>query len=356
MKILFITGVFENDATGAARFAKLIHGSGGEQFTIMSEDTLGGERIIKIDAKPIFYQTKLWQYFRISHFRNELEKYEDEFDVFVFNNPILAYKFDTQKPCFVFVHDEKLIKVRRTFRFDYLRKHILRRIEKRVLESGVNIISNSQHITKRLIENYNVSPKKISLLYQGIDLSNKLRIYKKEMSREVIEILFVKNDYLIGGLPELIEALEILKDYQFKLSIVGTTRLQESDLNKAENCEIDVKGIMNNNEVIELMYNHDILCIPARFEPLGVAVMEGLAVGIPTITTGVGGLPEVTNNGTYIWECQPNNPQSLSEQIKACISSPELRTEKSRNGKKYVHDRFDFNEVVSRFTEILDKK
>jgi len=135
MKILFVTGVFENDATGAARFAKLVYDLGGSSFSIMSEDTLGGDRIIKIAGQPKFYQRKLWQYFRIKLFREQLDRLHDHFDVFVFNNPILAYGFKTSKPCFVFVHDEKLMKVARTFRFDFIRRHLLRRLEKKVLES-----------------------------------------------------------------------------------------------------------------------------------------------------------------------------------------------------------------------------
>ena len=353
MKLLFVTGVFENDATGAARFAKLIYDNGGDDYTIMSEDTQGGDRIIKIKCKPAFYQTKLWQYFRISQFRKQLERHRDAFDVFIFNNPILAYGFKTTKPCFVFVHDEKLIKVKRTFRFDFIRKLILRRLEKKVLESGVHIISNSHHISKRILESYAVDKEKISLLYQGIDLSNKQESHSKELSMDIIKILFVKNDYRIGGLLELNQALLKLKNLRFKLTIIGTSTLTQHELQKADNIDLDILGIKNNHEVVDQMYRHDILCIPARYEPLGVAVMEGLAVGIPTITTGVGGLPEVTDNGKYVWECKPNDAQSIADQILACLSNHEERKNRSVNGKIFAHQRFDFKKVVARLNEIL---
>jgi len=65
-------------------------------------------------------------------------------------------------------------------------------------------------------------------------------------------------------------------------------------------------------------------------------------------------LPEVTDQSEYVWECEPNNPQSITKQIEACISNPELRKEKSQNGKKYIHERFGIKNVVSHLMEILE--
>ncbi|MEM9546466.1 MAG: glycosyltransferase family 4 protein [Bacteroidota bacterium] len=354
MKVLFVTGVFENDANGAARFAKLVYDLGGSNFYIMSEDTLGGDRIIRISGKPKWYQRKLWQYFRIQHFKKELDSRKTDFDVFVFNNPILAYGFNTDKPCYTFVHDEKLMKVIMTFRFDFIRRHILRRFEKKVLESGIHVIANSRHIHHRILETYNVKKKNLSVLYQGIRLDDKFRAYEMDFSKRPIQILFVKNDFELGGLPDLITALGLLKKYQFHLNIVGTSPKVNKKLVRFANVSYSVRGILSNKEVIDLMYESHLLCIPARYEPLGVTIMEGLAVGIPTLTTGVGGLPEVTNDGKYVWECKPNDPRSIADQIEACLTNNDsLREEKSMQGKNFIHQKFDFRNVVSKLKSLL---
>lgn len=356
MKILFITGVFENDATGAARFAKLIHGSENTSFTILSEDTNGGERIIKMNAKPNIWEVKLWQYFRIKHYREKLHTLLDSYDVFVFNNAIMAYGFKTDKPCFVFVHDEKLMQVNPSFRFDYLRKLFLRRIEKKVLESGVRVIANSHHISNRILEAYHVDESAISHLYQGIDLSNKQSVFTNYWKEGIVKIIFVKNDFVIGGLMELVEALSLLTHYSFHLTLVGSSRIPKGVLLARDFINYEVRGIQPNEVVIDDMYDNHILCIPARFEPLGVAVMEGLAVGIPTVTTGVGGLPEVTADGKYIWQGKPFDAKSIALQIEACLRNPDLSKEKSIAGKKHVHAQFGFDRVVDRLLRLIALK
>lgn len=355
MKILFISAVFENDATGASRFAKLIHSESRGSFSILSEDTKGGDRIIQVTETPSFLKSKLWQYFRIPFYTTRIHEHEEEFDAFVFNNAILAYRIKTDKPCFALIHDEKLINLKPSFRFDFIRRIILRRIEKSVTKSGMQIISNSEHISNQLVERYNVNPAHISLLYQGITLTNKKEI-KSIAMEEPIKIIFVKNDYIIGGLPDLLQALDLLSEYRFVVSIIGNKELNQISTSETENVEFRNLGLVSNDEVINHMYSHDILCIPARYEPLGVAVMEGLAVGIPTITTGVGGLPEVTENGKHVWQCEPNNPQSIADQIKLCIENSKLRKQKSESGRLYVHDKFDFKNVESRLMEIISSK
>lgn len=354
MKILFVTAIFNNEANGAARFAKLIYLNGGRNFYIMTEDANPGNRIIPIKAQPKFYERKLWQYFRLRHYRAMLERHRDEFDVFVFNHPSLAYGFETNKPCFVFVHDAKRMKIVKTFRFDYFRKHLMRRIEKKVLESRVQIISNSRHISKRLTESYSIQENRISLLYQGIRMDNKVKNHDRRMDKSKIRILFVKNDYITGGLFDLNAALQSLKGLSFECTIVGTTRLKKVHLQSpASHIDYNILGIQDNDAVVDLMYSHDILCIPSHFEPLGVAVMEGLAVGIPTITTGVGGLAEVTDGGRYIWQCKRSNPLSIAEQILACITNEKERREKTQGGRIYVREKFDFSDVLKRFMRIL---
>jgi len=356
MRILFVTGVFENDATGAARFAKLIHDSENPAFTILSEDTKGGEGILKMSIKPKLFEIKLWQYFRIKYYREKLHTLHDSYDAFVFNNSIMAFGFKTDKPCFVFVHDEKLMRVNPTFRFDYLRKMLLRKIEKKVLESDIHIISNSRHISNRILETYNVKKSSISLLYQGIDLSDKESQFTNYWKGGVVKIMFVKNDFVLGGLLELVDALSLLSDYSFQLTIYGSSRIPNDMLPARDFIDYDIKGIRPNAEVVRSMYDHHLLCIPARVEPLGVAVMEGLAVGIPTVTTDVGGLPEVTNDGKHIWSCKPHDARSIAKQIKACLENLPLSKEKSIAGKRHVHTHFDFDQVVGRLINLISEK
>ena len=356
MRVLFVTAVFENEATGAARFARLVHKYGKDSFTILTEDSEGGEGIILLDISPKWYQRKLWQYFRIKTYRDRIKSMESDYDVFLFNNTLLADGFHTSKPVYVCIHDDKLVYPKPAFKFDYVRRLILGKIERRVLESGKFIIANSKFISKKFSEHFDIKDEDLLTMYQGIELNDDADFQDTLDDQVVIKVLFVKNDYRRGGLIDLYNALMLLNDYQFELHIVGPSDLDSQNFSHAENIESNIHGPISNERVLKLMQDCNLFCLPTKAEPLGVSVMEALAMGLPTVTTGVGGLPEVTDNGNLVWECAPGNKKSIATQIAACINNRQKRLEKSKAREQSITDNFAFEKVFHRLNDIVNSK
>ena len=190
-------------------------------------------------------------------------------------------------------------------------------------------------------------------MYQGIEINNQKKNMDFLGGQSIIKVMFVKNDYHRGGLMDLYDALMLLENYQFDLHVVGPINLYLNIFPSSRNVNCIIHGSIPNTKVLELMQECDMFCLPTKEEPLGVAIMEALATGLPTITTGVGGLPEVTNYGKLIWECIPGNKKSIAEQIENCINSPDERKEKSYAGVKFIRDNFDFNKVLHRLEDII---
>ncbi len=357
MKILLVTSVYKSEAVGPARFARLLNDSSNLNVEVLTAGVNESKKIKNVALKYKWWQTKLKIYFSISQFHEKLLNLESNYDYIIFNNAMFAHNYKGNLPYLVMVNDEKLISLKPFLRFDFLRRSLHRRIEKSVVEASPKVIVNSDYIKRKLLRAYNVNPNIVYTLLKGISLKDKKFHYAhRELTQNIeVKVLFIKNDYLIGGLVELVEAIGLLKEFKFGLTIVGSESKELNHLSYSQNIKVANLGMIPNDQVIELMYDHDILCIPSRFEPLGVAVMEGLAVGIPTVTTGQGGLHEVTGNGKHVWECEPNNPNSIANQISKCISDRSQRIAKSEAGKKYVFEKFDFKNVINRLIEIIQK-
>ncbi len=354
MKILLITSVYKNEVVGPARFARLLESSPLIDVDILTSNVEESNTLKSVHIKYAWWQKKLKIYYSINHFSQKIMELKSQYDVLLFNSSILVDHQKVNAPYTVMVNDEKLASLKFSFKFDYLRRLLHRRIEKKSVQNAAKVIVNSHYLKGRISSAYSIDPAKIEVLHKGIALDNKLADYDDNLaSEETINVLFVKNDFNLGGLPDLISALGILTDYSFKLSIMGTDSSVNECLVQYPNLTYSIHGYQSNQAVVGAMYSNNILCIPSRFEPLGVAVMEGLAVGIPVVTTGVGGLPEVTDSGKDVWECKANNPQSIAEQIKECIVNPELRKEKSMTGKTRVHQAFDFKNLVERLLNII---
>jgi len=357
MKILLVTSVFKPEAVGPARFARLLIGSLNLSVYVLTSGAEESEKVKNVGLQFKWWQRKLKIYFSISQLHKKLLEIESNYDFIIFNNSIFAHKYKGELPYLVMVNDEKLISLKPFLRFDFLRRSLHRRIEKSSVEAAPKIIVNSEYIKGKLLSAYNVDSSSVHTLLKGISLKDKKEHYvHRELIRSIeVKVLFVKNDYLIGGLIELVKALESLNEYKFDLTIAGSESKELNRLIYSDNIKVTVKGMIPNDQVIDLMYKQDILSIPSRFEPLGVAIMEGLAVGIPVVTTNQGGLPEVTNNGEFVWECEPNNSNSIANKILECIENPELRKSKSEEGRRFVRSKFNFETVEKRLLELVKR-
>ena len=99
------------------------------------------------------------------------------------------------------------------------------------------------------------------------------------------------------------------------------------------------------------MSTYDIFCVPSYTEAFGVANIEALAHGISVISTSVGGIPEVLDNGKNGWLVESGNSQALADAITECIQMPELRVQKAENGLSFIQ-KFSKDEMLRNFVEM----
>ena len=103
----------------------------------------------------------------------------------------------------------------------------------------------------------------------------------------------------------------------------------------------------------EYLRSHDIFCVPSYTEAFGVANIEALAHGISVISSRVGGIPEVLDNGSNGWLIESGNVSMLSMAVRECIQHPELRLQKARNGRNFIQ-KFSKDKMLRNFVEMLE--
>jgi len=92
---------------------------------------------------------------------------------------------------------------------------------------------------------------------------------------------------------------------------------------------VEFLGFKDWDELPEAYRGADILCVPSRYDGWGMVVPEGLAAGLPTIsTTQMGAGLEFIKEGTNGWLVKPGHLNALvAAMTRACmLSKDELAT------------------------------
>jgi glycosyltransferase involved in cell wall biosynthesis len=74
-----------------------------------------------------------------------------------------------------------------------------------------------------------------------------------------------------------------------------------------------------------LMPAFDVYCLPSRFEGMPVSLLEAMALGLPSVATAVGGVPEVITDGEDALLVPPDDPDALAAAVGMLLGDEEGR-------------------------------
>ena len=87
-------------------------------------------------------------------------------------------------------------------------------------------------------------------------------------------------------------------------------------------------------------------------------ILEAFAAGIPVIASGVGGIPDMIEDGKDGLLVEPGNPEALAAAIKRLVEDAALRNTMSLNAKKSFEQKFSMEkhvEAVCGFIQNLER-
>jgi colanic acid/amylovoran biosynthesis glycosyltransferase len=113
------------------------------------------------------------------------------------------------------------------------------------------------------------------------------------------------------------------------------------------------------DEVSRRLADADLFCLPSFAEGLPISIMEAMAVGVPVVTTWIGGIPELAVNEVTAMTVPPGNSETLSIAIKRLVGDPTLRDQLARGGRAAVermHSReANAGQLADKFRAVAEK-
>ena len=177
-----------------------------------------------------------------------------------------------------------------------------------------------------------------------------------------LKILTVARLHPYKGLDHLIRAMETVKKSRpgAVLYIMGrgtsagdlkalVTKMKLSDAVRF------VETPVPNYEMPPVYGSADLYVQPSIVEPYGIAVLEAMACGKPTVCTRVGGMKDTVDDHTTGLLVKPADPGALSDAI---VELSKDRTEMGRMGvraRERAVKKFDWPVIAGEYKELLDE-
>jgi len=113
------------------------------------------------------------------------------------------------------------------------------------------------------------------------------------------------------------------------------------------------EGPVNQDRIREFYARADAFCLPSFAEGLPVVLMEAMAMGIPTVSTYIAGIPELIRDGVDGLLVPAADVDALVGALGRLMESMELRERLGAAGRERVREGFELGANVERLAEVF---
>lgn len=163
----------------------------------------------------------------------------------------------------------------------------------------------------------------------------------------------VANLTPIKGHDVLLQALERLTDPP-SIQLVGRGPLEFQIASKIRALSLSdrVTLVGGVNDVTPYLLRSQFAILPSPSEGLPNALMEAMAVGLPVVAFGVGGIPEIVEDGVTGILVEPGDVSGLASAIERIADDPEWRSRAGALARERMTD-FSWESVVELNLEMM---
>lgn len=232
------------------------------------------------------------------------------------------------------------------------------------------IIAVSEMVRRHIIESYGVPERRISVVYNGVDLdkfhpSNRETFGKETRKRfgigEEIVVLCVANNFKLKGVRFLIKALSMTGgDRRFVALIAGRDNPKPyAALARRLGCEDRVVFAGGAREIEKLYAAADVFVHPTFYDPCANVCLEALAGGVPTITTAFNGSGELLTEGKEGFViATPKDVEALADRIRR-LGDDDFRREAGRAARALAEQHSisrNYADVIRIYRDVVREK
>jgi len=239
---------------------------------------------------------------------------------------------------------------------------LLRRLQNFVVQRA-NLVVVPSHYLAGLVAGWRVPSQKIKVVYNAFALPE-LEFSKNEARRNLSlndEKIIVSAGRLVvwkgfDMLIELVKELTASGLFNLKLFIIGggpeETKLRSLAGNH-DSGKIVLTGVLPQEELLKYLAAADVFLLNTGYEGLSHQILEAAAVGLPVVTTNIGGNPELVKDGENGFLVQPGDKEAFRDRLLQLFSDQDLAERFSRNGREFAKS-FSQEAMLSQLVNVFN--
>jgi glycosyltransferase involved in cell wall biosynthesis len=152
--------------------------------------------------------------------------------------------------------------------------------------------------------------------------------------------------------------LSLLKENypQATLCMIGPDKENMLDDCKKYASELNVAvtfmGKLSKKDWAKVSEDYTIFINTTHFDNTPISVIEAMALGLPVVSTKVGGIPYLIENGVHGILVADADANAMCQAIKRIISDTDLKNYLVLNARNLV-EKFDWNQIKNKWLELL---
>ena len=243
------------------------------------------------------------------------------------------------------------------------------------LNKKIDFFHTSSNFTKKKLIESGFDNKKIVVIPLGVDLSHFKKYNENQKTRLKKKYNLPTNKIIIGSFqkdgvgwgeglePKLVKGPDIFcevvkKIYQdFDIYIFLTGPARGYVKKKLEEYHIPYTHIFLENylDIVECYNTLDLYLVTSRVEGGPKALLEGMATGVPIVTTNVGMAPDLIKQGVNGFITEIEDIDQLYQYSNDILKDKELREILIKNGIKTIQE-YTWEKVAKQYYQKIYKK
>lgn len=183
-----------------------------------------------------------------------------------------------------------------------------------------------------------------------------LDVEKIQQQRHEGEVLFVGHVIKEKGVFELVKACCELPEVQ-SLIIVGAyseeirKELETIAQNRSDASWLKFTGGIQREEVFSYYKTASVFCLPSYTEGFPYVILESMAHATPIISTAVGAIPDILNEGRGV-VVSPQNVTDLKDALKMVLIDKDFSAKMGKTAYKSVYENYTIETVYNQYKAV----